>query len=259
MKRRFNYTGRRKIPLENITITLNREKGRIKSFSATIDLSNMNLPADAKVYIEAYHRTEQKLFEYGIVGNPVAPRDTSLTELAYTENLRFRILVVNQLGLIIAHADRITTVQETDKNPILPVEFRDIGQQIWQVRFEGDEGSPLLIINNRIPNIENISRAAPQFIIFVYPAVFREVLTYMVFVEGVESPVDPPVEWHRDWLDFAKRILPAEELPENLNPQNGDSFDKEEVENWIERVVEEFCASRNEWIQYIEQLTGGEI
>jgi hypothetical protein len=105
MKRRFNYTDRKRILHENITITLNREKGRIKSFSATIDFNNMSLPADAKVYIVAYHRTEQKIFDYGIVGNPVAPQDTSLTELAYTENLRFRILVVDQYGLILAHAD----------------------------------------------------------------------------------------------------------------------------------------------------------
>jgi hypothetical protein len=149
------------------------------------------------------------------------------------------------------------TVQKTNKNPILPVDFLDIGQQIWQIKF--DEGFPVLVINKRITNIESISRVDPQFIMFVYPAVFREILTYMVFVEGVESPDDPQVDWHRDWLDFAKKILLAEEPPENLNPQNGNSFDKEEVEKWIERVVEEFCASRNEWIQYIEQLTGGKI
>jgi hypothetical protein len=92
---------------------------------------------------------------------------------------------------------------------------------------------------------------------FVYPAVIREVLKHMIFVEGVDSPGDPSVDWHRDWLEFTKIILPSETHPETLKPQD-DNFDREIVLNWIGRMVEEFCYSRNEWTQYILQLKGGE-
>jgi len=258
MKRRFNYTGRGRIPREKISIILNRDGNSAKSFSANIDLTGMNFPPDAKVYVEAYHRTEVSRYDFGTAENILPDESCELTTLAYGENLKFRILVVDeteQCGLILAHADRIKIVSEVDKKPILPVDFRDIGQQIYLVEFTGDEGSPVLIINSKIPNIENIARSDPQFIMHVYPTVIKEVLTHMIFVDGIESFFDPPIDWHRDWLKFSERVLPIENPPEILNPEDT-NFEAEDVESWVNRVVEEFCASRSEWSLYISQLMG---
>jgi len=261
MKRRFNYTGRSRILREKVSIILNKDGESARSFTATIDLNDMNLPLGAKVYIEAYHRTVVRRFEFGTVGNISLPPSTSLSGLAYAENLKFRILVVDESsdrhGLILAHADRFRPLSEVDRKPILPVDFRDLDQQVWWVDFAGDEGSPVLIINERIPNIQNIAKSDPQFIIYVYPAVIREILIHMIFIEGVESPADPAIDWHRDWLDFSRKILPDGGPPEILDPRN-DNFDKEAAKNWINKVVEEFCSSRNEWREYINQLVGGE-
>ncbi|MBU0596635.1 hypothetical protein KKA94_00540, partial [Patescibacteria group bacterium] len=68
MKRRFNYTGRGRIPQEKISIILNKKENSVSSFTATIDLSGMGLPPEAKIYIETYHRTEYKSFDFGTVG-----------------------------------------------------------------------------------------------------------------------------------------------------------------------------------------------
>jgi len=262
MKRRFNYTGRIRIPRERITVTLNRSGNSISSFNANVDLNGLHLQPDARVYIEAYHRTDSRRFNFGTVGNLTSPRDTTLTSLAYIENLKFRVLVVDetgqrQHGLILAHADRIRPISEVGKTPILPVEFRDLGQQIWRVEYGGDEGSPVLILNRKIPNIENTAKSDPQFIMFIYPAVIREVLTHIIFVDGVDSSSEPSTDWHGDWLDFARSILPGEGPPEILNRRDSD-FQSEDVEKWIDKVVEEFCVSRSEWSEYIRQLTGGE-
>lgn len=260
MKRRFNYTGRSRIFREMISIMLNRDGGSIRSFTATVDLNDMNLPSEAKVYIEVYHRTEARRFDFRTVGNISPPPSTSLSGLAYAENLKFRILVVDESserhGLILAHADRLRLVSEVERKPILPVEFGDLGHQICRVDFTGDEGSPVLIINDRIPNIDHISKSDPQFIIYVYPAVIREILTHMIFVDSVESPSDPALDWHRDWLDFSRRILPGVDPPRVLCREDGD-FEPEDAKNWINKVVEEFCASRNEWKEYINQLVDG--
>jgi len=260
MKRRFNYTGRYRIPREKISIMLNRDGGSVRSFTVTLDLNGMNLPPDAKVYIDTYHRTEYKRFDFGTAGNITPPPSASLFGLAYTENLKFRILVVDksshQHGLILAHTDRLSPISEEERKPILPVEFRDLGQQIYRVDFAGDEDSPVLIINDRIPNIENISKSDPQFIIYVYPAVIREILTHMIFVDGVDSPADPAIDWHKDWLDFSRTILPGEGHPGILDPKD-ENFETESAKNWIDKVVEEFCSSRNEWKEYINQLVDG--
>jgi hypothetical protein len=68
------------------------------------------------------------------------------------------------------------------KNPLKKSQFflwsfPDLGNEIWRVEYEGEEGSPILIINKRIPNIQNIAKQDAQFLIYVYPQVIREVLT----------------------------------------------------------------------------------
>lgn len=259
MRRRINYTGRRKITREKVSIILNRDNNSVRSFSANINLDGFNFPPDARIYIDTYHKTEVKRYDFGTAENIVPPRDTGLAGLAYPENLKFRILMVDESGkhgLILAHADRIRPVSDMNTKSILPVEFCDLGQQIWRVDFAGDEGSPVLAINENIPNIQTIAKSDPQFIMYVYPAVIREVLMHMIFAEGIDSPSDPPVEWHRDWLDFSRRVLPGEGPPEILDSRE-DDFESDAAWAWINKVVEEFSASRNEWREFIKQMSGG--
>lgn len=256
MRRRINYTGRRKIPREKISIIWNKDNNSVRSFSANINLDGFNFPPDAKVYIDAYHKTEVKRYDFGTAENIVPPRDTGFAGFAYPENLKFRILIVDesgQHGLILAHADRIRPLSDMDTKSILPVDFVDLGQQIWRVDFAGDEGSPILVLNANIPNIQTFAKSNPQFIMYVYPAVIREVLTHMIFAEGIESLSDPPVEWHRDWLDFSRRVLPGEGPPEILEQ---DDFEGDVAREWINKVVEEFSSSRNEWREFINQISG---
>jgi hypothetical protein len=260
LKRRINYTGRRKIPRERISIIWNKDNNSEQSFSASMDLEGFDFPPDAKVYIDAYHKTDVRRYDFGTVENIIPPSDTGLAGFSYPENLKFRILIVDksgQHGLILAHADRISPASDLDTKSILPVDFVDLGQQIWRVDFKGDEGSPILGINRNIPNIETIAKSDPQFIMYVYPAVIREVLTHMIFAEGVDSPSDPSVEWHKDWLDFSRRILPSEGPPENLDSREEDDFESEAAREWINKVVEEFSSSRNEWQEFINRMSWG--
>jgi len=254
MKRRFNYTGRKKIPREKISISLNRDNNRRpQSFRADMRLNDLHLPPESKVYIEAYHRTEVRRYVFGTVRNLIAPEDTGLADIGYSDNLKFRVLLVDESGthgLILAHADRIKPEASLERRAILPVAFDDLGRQIWRIEFAGDDNAPLLVLNRNIPNIENIARSDPQFILYVYPQVIREVLSHTVFVDGVDSQAEPDIDWHKDWLDFTKTILPGVTIPEILDPHQ-DGFDKEEVQEWINKVVEEFCASRPEWNAFI--------
>lgn len=241
MKRTFNYTGRKRIRREGISITLTRQNGRVVSFVVDrLDLDGLELPSDAKVYVEAYYRTELKRFDFGTVGDRVSP-STDLTDMAYPENLKFRILVVNPLdGKLLAHADRIAPEEPAERRSILPVEFKDLDNEIWRVEYEGDEGAPILCINNKIPNIQNIAKQDPQFLIYVYPAVVREILTHMVFIEGFDQSVD----WHRDWIRFSSSL--NVQCPKSLDPQDN-NLDKKiaheiakEWVDWVDKVVSAF-------------------
>lgn len=241
MKQRINHTGRKRIRREWIYINFNRHKGSLVSFNLSrLDLpAQLNLPPDAEIFVEAGYRTELKRFRFGTVASFSPPPSTDLTDMAHPENLRFRILVVNKINKkILALADRIAPEEPSQQKSILPVEFRDLDNRIWTIVYEGDEGGPILCINSKIPDIQNIALRDSRFFMQVYPCVIREILAYMVFVEGVDSVPDPSVDWHRDWLEFTK--LMGIQPPPILKPDDN-RFDKDGVLGWIDNVVEAFC------------------
>ena len=248
--RKFNYTDRKRITHDRTSIVLNRKGNSIESFNATLRLDGMELPPDARVCIEAYHRTELQRYKFETVENIKTPESTKLGHLAYTENLKFRVLVVDSsIGKILATAEKISP---QGLRGILPVDFVDLGRQIWLIEYTGDEESPILLINTNIPR--HVAKS-PEFIMYVYPAVLREILTHIVFVDRIEYPEEPDVEWHKNWLDFSKTVL-NENPPSILNPES-DSFDREEAEKWINKVVEKFCLGREkEWQKLIRALMG---
>lgn len=256
MKRRFNYTGREKLSKEVIRISTNKLDDKVKSINVSINLNDFKYPSDTKIYLDAYHRTDRKRFDFGRIGQRVFPEDLSIDDLAYPDDLMFRLLLIDESGergKIIAHADRIKTDEDRDKKPILPVRFIDLGQQIWKLEFNGDEGGPILCVNRNIPAVENLVKSDSFFFMFVFPAAIREILIHMIFIEKVENQEEPPVAWQSDWLSYSKIILPNETIP------NLESDDREDdlVINWIDLVVEEFCNSRRlEWEATKTKLLG---
>jgi len=257
MKRKFNYTGRKKIYREYISLFLNRDNnGEIKSFSLDLDLEKMNFKQDYKIYVEAYNKTDVKRFDFGTMGKNLTPDDTSLSDIAYSKNIKFRILIVDETGKhgrIIAHADRITSETDIETIPILPVDFEDLGNQVWKINFSDIEGAPILILNRNIPNIETIPKTDPQFFMYIIPAIIREILFYIYFVEKIDSIQDPSIEWHKNWLNYAKQILPSENLPEN-----NDNSSQSEIIDWVDKVIEEFCYNyHDKWDSFISVLMEG--
>lgn len=250
MKRRLNYTERKRITLDRITVSLTRRKELAESFSASVKLEGLDLPDMAKVYVEAYHRTDSARYPFGTVSNPVPPEDTGLSGIAHPGDLKFRILVVEEAtnrGLILALADRIKATAEYEKQSILPVVIGDLGRQVWKLDFSGDQ--PVLVLNERLPNIHNLPSTDSRFRLYILPAVLREVFTHMFFVDRVEDLEEPAVEWHKNWLDFARRFLPYEtEWPE----KSDDEFVSDDVTSWINLLAREFCASLSrDWLKLV--------
>lgn len=254
MKRKFNYTDRKRIERERITINLVRQNGRAVAFDLTrLDIDDLGLPGHARIYVDIYHRTELKRFDFGTVANRAYPSSLSLTDIAYPENLKFRILIVDPSdGRILAHATKIRPEEPAERRSILPVEFKDLGNEIWRVEYEGDEGGPILCMNSKIPDIENTARHDPQFFIYVYPAVVREILMHMIFVDKVDSVTEPSVDWHNDWLRFSQIL--GVTPPEILDPGDN-NFDEEAALEWIDSVVEVFGnAHRDKFHEYLQKL-----
>jgi hypothetical protein len=256
MKRKFNYTGREKLTRDSIKISTNKLDGKSKSISVNINLNEIKYSGDTKIYLDAYHKTDRKRFDFGKINERVIPEDLTIDELSYTDNLMFRLLLIDESGergKIIAHADRIRADENADKKPILPVRFDDLGQQVWKLEFMGDEGGPILCVNSNIPAVENLVKSDSVFFMFVFPAAIREILTHMIFIDKVENQEEPSVVWHSDWLKYSKIVLPNETIP-NLEPEERED---DIIISWIDQVVEEFCNSRRiEWETTKAKLMG---
>jgi hypothetical protein len=248
MKRRLNFTGRKRIKRDQVTINFIKHRDFIDSFNfINFDHSDLELPANACVYVEAYYRTELKRFPFGTIENFSAPQSTSLTDMAYRQNLKFRVLVVETRSKkILAVADGISPDSPSDRRPILPVEFKDLGNRVWELNFEEEEASPILLINERIPDIHNIAKRDPSFFVYVYPFVLHDILNHMVFVDGIDSITDPQIEWHHDWLDFVSGMGVQ---PKKCLIKDSDSHDQSEASKWIEQAVEAFSDRYQKYFQ----------
>jgi hypothetical protein len=237
MIRRLNYTGRRKIPRENLHITLFRNNG-VDEFDAAIRLAGLELPASARVFVEAYHKSDWMRFDYGTLASPSIPTDRRLTAFYEGARILFRVKVVasgEESGKIIAEADRLTPLSPTDareREPLLPVRLvGNLGDQVWRVTWSG---GPLLELNKNEPECKHLLTADSRFKWLVLPEVLRSILT-RVLNESMDEEEDPGESGPGNrWLAFAASVHPEP-------PPPSEARDAEIIEKWTDEVVTAFC------------------
>ena len=241
MIRRFNYTGRKKIARDDVSIMLVGDgpvKGLEASLSALSD-AKYGLPKDARLFVEAYERTAYMRFDFGTAGSITPPPSEArlLTEFVGSNGVRFRVKVVDCAhdAQLLAEADGILplTPEETEQNklPLLPIRSDDLGHEVWQIEFpEGVQDRPILLININAGDHTTIARS-PAFMSLAWPALLRDILTRILVIDD-HAELDDNDDWHCLWLQYARRLLPTHEVP----PE-----EKEQRTQWIDDVVAAFC------------------
>lgn len=231
MLRKLNFTERTKVPRAALKIALRRESDGTLIFDPMLDLSSLDVPRDARVFIEAHYRTSYMRFDCGTAGAITIPENRRLAEIDSRSVVRFGVKVVDASRRIIAAADDITVSMESEEGgariSLLPVNFRDLGDVPWRVELESS--GPVLELNNRIDDVERMARNDPGFFALVYPAAVRTILTEILLVERYD-PSEDADEWWSLWLLWARDLAgipPAED---------------EERRGWIDEVVSAFCA-----------------
>lgn len=239
MIRKFNYTGRKKLKRQRVDIFVTDERP-YKSFTATLDLKNLGLSDDAKVYIEPYYKSSFMRFPFGTVANPQTPENTILSDIPSTSIIRFRVKVVDEttkLGRIIRVADKIKpkNIEESgNRMSILHIDWdKDLDQQIFRVTFP-DNDYPRLEINKRIENAKELVKADVIFRALVFPIAVRQVaeriaMTWELFDEEDGS-------WQSIWLKFIKEVLHV-----NVEFDFDEEDNEDEINHWVEEIVAAFC------------------
>lgn len=247
MLRKLNFTERVRMNRGQVGVTLRREPDGVLAFDPTFSFGEIDVPSDARLFIEAYHRTSYMRFDCGTLGALSIPEDRRLTGIDGS-SVRFRIKIVDtKEHRILAVADDIRVTDRTPDQgarvPLLPVQFTGaLGQQAWRISFEPD--SPVLELNQEISGIESMARDDALFFALVYPSAVRAILTQILMIEGHEA-FEEGTEWWALWIRWASRQTGAP-LP----------ADPDDAAMWIEEVVSSF-ASQHELVDGINARGSG--
>ena len=233
MIRKFNYTGRIKIP-EKFTRVKLFQNGSSPYFNAYLELEDLGFPLHSRIFVEAYFASNFLRFDYGTVGQVKIPNQTSLNELPNIEQVRFRVKIVDDSGVhykIIGISDNIYPegiLNDDNRKSILPVSFEDIGSQIWKVVFRSV--GPVLILNceTKYPGVRNLIKSNQFFLGLIYPVAIRFILQKIVDDDLFDSD-----DWSANWITFTKDVLGVYSTPT--------SPDEIETDQWIDEVVSSYC------------------
>jgi hypothetical protein len=239
MKRTFNYTGRRKIGRNDVSIVL-RQETTAWVFDADLRLADHHFPRNAEVWVEAHRQNLWMQWSWGTVSALRAPADRRLLEFDVPDGVLFRVRVVQPAGLehhkLLGEADGIPFVkagEADDRRRHLLVPVPDaLDQQLWKLDFES--GKPRLLVNKDAkPSYSDVVRS-PYFMTLVYPEILRRILT-RALNEHEEGWTEDDEEggWPTDWVRFAKNLGGLGPVP----PLDLHS----DRENWIEEAVSAFC------------------
>jgi hypothetical protein len=249
--RRVNSTGRKRIAREDVQFFLRPDSDGVLAFDALLDLNTYKLPADAKVFVEAYRQTTFMRFPHGTVSEPKAPDYAvrRLTEFATADGVLFRVKVTSTdepSGVLLAEADRIPASDDEEQPdrrvPLLPPAPEDLGQEVWRVSFNGDAG-PMLLINRNVGDWKEVASSA-LFRSLVYPAAMGIVLSHIAR-EG-DITLEDSSDWRSRWLKFTSSLPGVGEPPIGKNPQD----EWEEWRDWIEDAVGSFARTHGMLSQY---------
>lgn len=250
MPLRLNWTERKRINRTDAGVAVDRTTSPPR-FTATLRLGSYGLPPDARVVIEAYRQTTWRRFDFGTVALSRPQAECTLEAFGDADAVLFRLKVLSadsDSGRILAEADRLRVTDPTEeqapRRSLLPTRGDDLGEEIFQLLFDGPGDAPTLVLNSRLGDWRQTARSA-HFRSLVYPELLRQIL--LRAAEGY----DDESGWQSDWVSFASRI------PGTMGPPDDLDARAEETRTWIGEVVSAFCRNQQFLSRYANVLTDG--
>ncbi len=234
MRSRINSTSRQKIDNSMASFAITTRADGMAEFQAWIDLSPLKLPRESEVIVEAYRQALHERFAFGTVDVTFPHGAPTLRELG-KEGVKFRVKVVEPgTGRLLARGDRLGAAEadDTGRKELLKVVIDDLGQEPWKTKIH-DDGLPVLVLNEHIPDALTKIKSAPLFQALILPGALRQVLLliWKERADEAEDDEDDEDRWTTSWLRYA-RHLTGKEKP--------DWEDDTEVWTWIDDVCRAF-------------------
>jgi hypothetical protein len=258
MKRRINFTGRKKIMQESVKLDVTGLNTPNVAFSCSADLGRYNFPESAAVFLDVYRdKYIRQRHSLGTVGSPVKIRDEKIPRFSSYPVLTYRITVTDQgqgSKLILGRSSPILFTSSgpgSSASPILPLRYQNNINQVWCIDFES--GKPVLLINSGITGIEEKIRNDALFRHSIFPAVLREILFYLFILK---EP-DEEDETTQKWIQYISETLGFHDDLDILKDENDedDGTDYESKMEVIESIIEKFSC-KNFTVQS-DSVSGG--
>jgi len=243
---RLNYTGRRRIPREQVMIGVSGT-GADAVVGAMFDLRALGFPDTARVVLEAQAGWTVQRFDFGTVGHYREPSDRRLAEFSSLAGLLFRLKVIatgDHDGRLLGVADKLKpsgAIELSTQQSFVVVRPQDLGDRVWKIDF--DEDQPLLLINNRLLDSQDFLKRKDVSAL-VLPEALQRILT-MAADHGND-------EAGAGWQTMAMRL--GERLAGRVAPP---STDGEEIERWVDEAVSAF-ARRHQFMDAFMAEAAGE-
>lgn len=236
MLRTLNFTDRKRILREEAQISLMREADGGMIFDVELDLSRLDLPTDAQVFIEAFFKTTTERFSWGTVGELIPPDHRQLKRLSQPGLAHFRVKVVeatgNGFGKLLALADHIAPegMQGGEGRRISLFRVNPtnaLTDEVWSLDF--DDSGPILDLNRGVPGIkERVKEEA--FMALVFPAVMRGIFE-KVRSDGCNVSQDDRDGWQARWLRYGAKLAGCE------CPPRSDDDPDENYNEWVKELI----------------------
>jgi len=258
MKRRINFTGRKKIMQESVELNVTDLNTPNVAFSCSADLGRYNFPESAAVFLDVYRdKYIRQRYDLGTVGSPVKIRDEKIPKFSSYPVLTYRITVTDQGQggkLILGRSSPILFTSSgpgSSASSILPLRFQKNMNQVWRIDVES--GKFVLLINSGITGIEEKVHNDALFRHSIFPAVLREILFYLFILK---QP-DEEDETTQKWIQFISETLGFHDDLDILRDEDDEDegTDYERKMEVIESIIERFSC-KNFTLQS-DSLSGG--
>ena len=245
---RFNYTGRKKIMRESVSVTLNEQSNGKVAPDININLAKYDLPSGAPVFLEFYSSGFLRRDQYGTCEDPVRRLPSQFSSTTQTSELKVRLKVLDPepgshkiLALMKgARPEDESQSSAPARESLLALRAADLRGQVWRVvPSTGRDEHPELLIDRRLGDYQTLA-TTDWFQAMVMPAALEHILTDIIVIQEFSSSDEDSI-WS-GWLRFALYYSPVKEIPE-INPE--DDSTRQAAVQWIWDVVQNWAQTND--------------
>jgi hypothetical protein len=145
---------------------------------------------------------------------------------------------------LIASAEGLRPYGDTQSESLIPMEPADLGEQLWRLDINGDDG-PVLKYNSTVfPSAAGVENYLP-FSALVLPEAVRRIMQVIAREPPRLTDEGDVLSAWAGWLDAIGAGRP---------PEDGDEH---EAAEWCEQVVDKFCSRHVFATRFRTELTTG--